>query len=137
MTRRLRSRSRRFGVLCVAALGCAGVASCISERSTAPVNDANGCTAQLPPSAFGSTIVVIRNFAFTPADVHVRAGTSVTWVNCDAAGNPSHTSTADGGAWSTPLLDPGAVVTVPFSTLGSFPYHCEPHPFMTGRVVVE
>ena len=137
MRRRIRSRSRRLGVAGVAVLGLAGIASCISDRTTAPVNDANSCTAQLPPGAFGSTIVVIRNFAFTPAEVHVRAGTSVTWVNCDAPGNPAHTSTADAGAWSSPLLDAGAVVTVPFSTLGSFPYHCEPHPFMTGRVVVE
>ena len=81
--------------------------------------------------------MIIRNFTFAPAEVHVRAGTSVTWVNCDAAGSPSHTSTADGGAWSSSLIDRGGVVTVPFPATGTFGYHCVPHPFMTGRVVVE
>ena len=137
MTRHSLHRAYRCFPICFAALVWAAITSCISERAAAPLTDVAGCTAQLPSSAFGSTIVVIRNFTFTPAEVHIRPGTKVTWVNCDAPGNPSHTSTADGGAWNSPLLDPGALTTVDFSTTGSFPYHCEPHPFMTGRVVVE
>ena len=115
----------------------AGIVSCVSDRTTSPTLDAGACSIDLPSTAFGSTIVIIRNFAFIPAEVHVRAGTSVTWVNCDAAGSPAHTSTADGSAWSSSLIDPGGVVTVPFRTTGTFGYHCVPHPFMTARVVVE
>jgi plastocyanin len=118
-----------------AALMWAGIVSCFSERATGSETGTKSCTAQLPSTAFGTTIVVIQNFAFVPAEVHVRAGTKVTWVNCDAP--TPHTTTADGGAWSSELLDPGATVTVDFPTVGTFPYHCVPHPFMTGRVVVE
>ena len=82
----------------------------------------------------GSTIVVIRRFAFGPGEVRVRAGERVTWVNCD---EDPHTSTADGGEWSSPLLVPGDAFTRTFEEVGAFPYHCEPHSFMTGRVVVE
>lgn len=112
--------------------------SCVSERTTGTdTPDPTGCGIELPAEAFGSTVVVIRDFAFVPAQVHVRPGTKVTWVNCGAAGTPAHTSTADGGAWSSPLLAPGAVYTAELTTPGNFPYHCEPHPFMQGTVTVE
>jgi len=125
---------RRAAIVRAVAGVWAGLGSCVSERSTGTETVTGACTAQLPSSAFGSTVVVIKNFAIAPAEVHIRQGTKVTWVNCDTEG---HTSTADGGAWSSPLLDPGAVVTVDFPTVGAFPYHCVPHPFMTARVVVE
>ena len=32
---------------------------------------------------------------------------------------------------------PGATFTQTFDQTGSFPYHCEPHPSMTGTVIVE
>jgi plastocyanin len=82
----------------------------------------------------GSTIVVIRDFVFEPADLRVRAGERVTWINCDV---DAHTSTADAGQWTSPSLAPGDGFTQTFATTGEFPYHCEPHPFMTGRVIVE
>ena len=135
MSHQITSRAVRGAAIAIAAVCVwAGLASCVSERSTGTETGTGACTAQLPTSAFGSTIVVISNFAFVPSEVHIRQGTKVTWVNCDAE---PHTSTADGSAWSSPLLDPGAVVTVDFPTVGAFPYHCVPHPFMTGRVVVE
>ena len=58
----------------------------------------------------------------------------VTWINCD---EDSHTSTADGGQWSSPLLAPGDAFTQAFDAPGELAYHCEPHPFMRARVVVE
>ena len=135
MSHEITSRSVRGAAIAIAAVCVwAGLASCVSERATGTETGAGACTARLPSSAFGSTIVVISNFAFVPTEVHIRPGTKVTWVNCDAI---QHTSTADGGAWHSPLLDAGAVVTVDFPSVGAFPYHCEPHPFMTGRVVVE
>jgi plastocyanin len=78
--------------------------------------------------------VVIQRFTFGPTDVRVRAGERVTWLNCDLE---SHTSTADAGAWASPLLSPGDAFTQTFPVAGEFTYHCEPHPFMTGRVTVE
>ena len=78
--------------------------------------------------------MVIRRFAFGPAEVRVRVGERVTWINCDEDG---HTSTADAGEWQSPLLAPGDAFTQSFDALGEFVYHCEPHPFMVGRVIVE
>jgi plastocyanin len=66
--------------------------------------------------------------------VRIRPGERVTWISCD---EDPHTSTADAGEWSSPLLPPGAAFTQGFESAGEFSYHCEPHPFMTGRVIVE
>jgi plastocyanin len=92
------------------------------------------CNIPLDEGVAGSTLVVIRDFAFGPADVRVRAGERVTWLNCDV---DQHTSTSDGGLWDSPLLATGEAFVQTFSTPGEFPYYCTPHPFMTGRVIVE
>ena len=85
----------------------------------------------------GSTLVAIRNFAFLPNAVTVKAGSSVTWLNCEPAGTPSHTTTSDQGVWHSPLLAPGDAFTQTFDTPGVFPYFCTVHPFMTATVTVE
>jgi plastocyanin len=114
-------------------LAAALLAGCFSKReATAPSEGV--CSFPLQEGVAGSTIVVIRDFAFGPVDVRVRAGERVTWINCDT---DQHTSTADGGQWASPLLPPGDGFTQSFPTVGEFFYHCEPHPFMTGRVIVQ
>ena len=115
------------------ALVAGGVAGCFSDR-TAPAFDEGECRFPVGEDIPGSTVVVIRRFAFGPAEVRVQAGERVTWINCDV---DAHTSTADGGEWTSPLMVPGDVFTQTFDTPGDFSYHCEPHPFMTGRVIVE
>ena len=112
-------------------------AACFSDRSTGPRLDADACTVQLPTDAFGSTVVVIRDFAFTPASIRIRPGTKVTWVNCDTPGKEAHTSTAQGSGWGSPLLAPGETYTYEFAAAGAFPYRCAPHPGMQGHVTVE
>ena len=111
--------------------------ACFSDRTSGPAVDLEGCNVELPSEAFGSSIVVIRDFAFTPALVTVKPGSKVTWVNCETPGSESHTSTADAGAWNSPLLAPGATFTRQFDAVGPFAYHCTPHPGMTGSVRVE
>jgi plastocyanin len=109
------------------------VAGCFSERAaTAPVEGV--CSLPVGEGVPGSTLIVISRFTFAPIDVRVRAGERVTWVNCDLE---AHTSTADGGQWVSGLLSPGDGFTQTFPTTGEFSYHCEPHPFMIGRVIVE
>ena len=79
------------------------VAGCFSEReATAPAEGV--CSFPITEGVPGSTVVVIQDFAFGPGEVRVRAGERVTWINCDT---DNHTSTADGGQWTSPLLSPG------------------------------
>jgi plastocyanin len=128
------------GLVTLLGLALAGVvvaAACFSEHSTTAPDTSAVCSLPLGPGVGGSTLVAIRDFSFQANDVRVKAGTSVTWVNCEPAGTPSHTSTSDQGMWQSPLLAPGETFTRTFDTPGVFPYHCDPHPFMMGRVTVE
>ena len=132
-------RARRGSTSLLVLLLLAAVA-CVSERGE-PVGLAADldCTLPLDSSRIGNVgVVVIRNFRFEPAELRVPAGTRVTWLNCEgeATQNTAHTTTADGGRWSSPLLQPGQSFTTRIDASGSFEYHCEPHPSMRGRIVV-
>jgi plastocyanin len=125
---------RKALVALIATLAFAGVvAGCFSEHE-ASTSTGGVCSIDLGEGFPGSTVVVIRGFAFDPSEVRIRAGERVTWVNCDT---DAHTSTADAGAWASPLLASGDAFTQTFATAGEFSYFCEPHPFMMARVIVE
>lgn len=123
--------------LSIVLLGLAAATACLSSRGVPTENVGGECRVPLTANVPGSTIVVIRNFAFEPAEVRIRAGTSVTWVNCDGPDQPGHTSTADQSQWDSGTLAAGQAFNHPFSAAGRFTYHCEPHPFMKGTIVVE
>ncbi len=137
-------RSARNQVLMaigIAATSVALVAGCFSERThgapTGPV--AGDCRIPIDSPIIGSTgaLVAIRNFTFSPATVRVKPGTTVTWINCEPEGIDAHTSTSDDELWDSPFLAPGATYSFTFPAVGSFDYHCLPHPFMQGVVIVE
>lgn len=112
------------------AVALLSMAGCFSERvvGAEPPPAGNLCQGS-PPN-----VVQIRDFAFGTPQLTVAPGTRVTWVNCDQI---THTSTADGGAWNSGPLAPGATYTRTFTTAGTFPYHCDPHPGMTATVGVQ
>jgi len=78
--------------------------------------------------------VAIAGFAFSPKDVTVTVGDTVTWTNSDAT---AHTATADDGSFDTGTIGANGTGTATFSTAGSFPYHCKIHSSMTGTITVE
>jgi plastocyanin len=79
--------------------------------------------------------VAISGFSFSPANLTVAVGDTVTWTNSDAQG---HTATADDASWDSGSIGgSGGTQTVTFSTAGSFPYHCSVHPEMTGTITVQ
>jgi plastocyanin len=82
----------------------------------------------------GGTAVRIANSSFTPGELRVRAGTRVRWVNGDQL---QHSVTADDGRFDSGLIDPGKSFERVFDRPGTYSYHCTPHPFMHGRVIVE
>ena len=78
--------------------------------------------------------VAIAGFAFGPDTLTVPSGTTVTWTNDDST---SHTVTADDDSFDSGSLADGATFEHTFDEAGTFAYHCEIHPTMTGEVVVE
>ena len=77
--------------------------------------------------------VRIAGFAFTPSSLSVHTGTLVTFTNRDGA---THTVTADGGLFNSGDLATGQSFSFTFMGRGSFPYHCQIHPSMTGTITV-
>jgi plastocyanin len=77
--------------------------------------------------------VSIVNFAFTPAEITIAPGESVTWSNDDGA--PHGLEYHDGVPGTDPLL-PGASFSRRFDRPGTYDYNCSVHPYMTGRVIV-
>jgi plastocyanin len=75
----------------------------------------------------------MRQLKFTPDTLEIRAGTTIVWRNDDPL---AHTVTADDAGWDSGLLDPGATWQRTFHQPGTYPFHCTPHPFMKGVVVV-
>src|SRR5215216_2461283 len=77
--------------------------------------------------------VTIEDFDFDPPDVAIQPGDTVMWVN---RGNTAHTVTSDDGLFDSEVLNPGESFMFTFPEAGTFSYHCEIHPFMTGSVTV-
>lgn len=76
--------------------------------------------------------VAIEGYGFHPAQVVVAPGTPVTFTNHDQV---AHTVTGEDGTESGEIA-PGTSHTLIFTGTGSHPFHCTPHPFMTGVVEV-
>ncbi len=119
-------------------LALAAVAACFSERTSSPVVSLAAC--RVPVTVIDSMhyLVAIRDFAFHPDSLAVPTGATVTWVNCEDGGQEPHSTTSDTvGVWDSPELLPGARYSRTFGSTGAFPYHCTPHPFMLGKIVVQ
>jgi plastocyanin len=87
------------------------------------------------PASAADASVSIVGFAFSPGTVTVSAGDTVTWTNNDA-GVPHTVSSDSGSELASGQLASGASYQKTFSAAGSYVYHCDIHPSMTGLVVV-
>ncbi len=78
--------------------------------------------------------VTISGFAFSPATLTVKAGTTVTWTNNDPT---AHTVTSDNGAFDSGNVASNGAFSYTFASAGTFPYHCAIHASMKASVVVQ
>jgi plastocyanin len=78
--------------------------------------------------------VLIQNFSFKPANITIKRGTKVTWINKDST---THTATANNGrSFDSGRLGPGQRYTHTFKSAGKKSYHCEIHSDMKGTITV-
>lgn len=107
------------GFSCLAGLMVVGCGSSGSSSSRAGA-----------PGAVGDQI---RNYAFIPPKLTVKAGTRLTFSNHDAT---AHTATATNGAFDTGTIKGGQSKTVILSKPGTYSFYCQFHAFMRGTVTV-
>jgi plastocyanin len=84
--------------------------------------------------------IVMKNFAFNPAEITVKKGVIVKWVNNDSA---SHQIAADASpvnvftkSLNSYIMAPSQEWSFTFDAVGTFNYHCSLHPEMKGAITV-
>ena len=106
---------KRTLLLLIAVLAVAGVASAASAQRTA------------------STTVTITATGFTPDDVRIQPGDTVTWKNADTK---QHRVVSDTGLFASPTLAPNQTYSRRFDVESSYSYHDATNDSATGIVNV-
>lgn len=113
-----------------------------SEAGTAPVAAAGPVDTDQVTITDGAWDPANEATAYSPREINVAAGTTVTWSNEDSvlhtvtSGSSNGTvGTADGLFDSGDMLE-GDTYSYTFDDAGTFEYYCLPHPWMTGVVNV-
>ena len=83
------------------------------------------------PSA---SVVVAKEFMFSPATLTVAAGTTVTWSNRD---EEPHTVVSETGLFRSAALDTNESFSFRFDQPGTYRFVCSIHPQMTGTIIVQ
>jgi len=123
-----------IAVIVVVILAVGGWAIYDHHKSNSNTNSSSSDSSQ---SVASSGAINIKNMMFTPSQISIQKGGTVTWTNND---NIVHTVVDDlrniGGP-SSGDIQPGGTYSFTFNKTGSFQYHCSIHPSMRGTIVVK
>lgn len=110
-----------------------GNASADPSGEASPASSAGAAACQpAPQGTVPAATVTIRDFAYSPATVTVKAGDAVAWTNADAS---THTATTTDGGCDTKSIAKGATVSLVFPEPGTYEYHCAIHATMPTAIV--
>jgi plastocyanin len=75
---------------------------------------------------------------YTPDSIEIIAGDTVSWSNDDTAAHTVTSGTPEGpdGIFDSSLFMAGSTFEFTFDDVGTYPYFCMVHPWMTGEVIV-
>lgn len=125
-----------FFILCsavsISLIGCGESTTATDDNGG---NNNGGGTTEPPPNEVG-----MGSQTFSPANIEVEVGTTVTWTNGSSVVH-TVTSGTDGehdDKFDSGNLSPGESFSYTFDEAGSYPYFCIPHVNlgMTGSVTV-
>jgi len=109
------------------------LAGCGDEVSGPDANDENDINVPDPPA-----VVEMVGQSFSPSNLQVEAGTTVTWEN-DSDLVHTVTSGSDrvhDDRFNSGDLAPGDTYSFTFEDTGTYDYFCIPHPGMEGTITV-
>ena len=94
-------------------------------------------TASMPLSVAASADpavdIAVKGFAFSPQNLKIAPGTTVTWTNRD---DEPHIIVSGEAKFRSDALDTGDKFSFTFVTPGTYTYFCTLHPQMTGAIEV-
>ena len=79
-------------------------------------------------------VIQIENFTFSPAELSIKPGTTVTWTNPD---DIPHSIVEDKTNFPPKPLDTGEKFSMKFTVPGEIGYFCGFHPHMKGKIIVK
>ncbi len=92
-----------------------------------------GAVTLAQPARAATHTVNIQGHSFSPANLTISAGDTVTFINKDGA---PHTATADNGSFDTGRLGRNDSASLTFNSSGTTSYFCAIHPSMKGSITV-
>lgn len=133
----IKTSSFLFIIVCslvsISMIGCGGSTSATDDDGGGGNN--GGGTGEPSANAVG-----MESQSFTPAEIEVEVGTTVTWTNGSSVTHTvtSGTNGQSDGKFDSGELSPGETFSYTFTEVGSYPYFCIPHVNfgMTGTVNV-
>lgn len=109
---------------------CAGL---IASAAVGAVNRPNYFVRAAEEQSAASITIAVDNFTFTPKELTVSRGTTITWVNHD---DVPHTIVSTDKKFRSKALDTDDHFSFTFTDSGVYEYFCSVHPVMTGKVIV-
>jgi plastocyanin len=106
-----------------------------ASMTMSPATSPSGQSTTSASPAAATNAVTIQNFAFSPATLAVKTGTTVTWTNRDSANHTVTENDSQPGP-SSGSLSNGQTYSYTFSKAGTYKYFCSIHPNMTATVTV-
>ena len=106
----------------------------------------SGCTSSQSPATTpmittappnGSNIITIKDFAFSPANLTIKTGTTVTWMNQDGAVHQIDSDSKTPVDFTSDSLVNGESFSFTFTQPGTYTYHCVYHAPMKGTIIVQ
>jgi plastocyanin len=99
-------------------------------QPTATTGPTDTATVPAATATQGPVFVVLRNFEFVPAELSVKAGTSIIFTIQDSRHGPylSFPNSTDIAGFDSGTLDPGASYSITFNNPGTFTIRCGVHP---------
>ena len=143
-----------LGIVAVVALGASLGSLPYALVSAQQTNSSNSSSMTPTNSTGGNSVSIVPNAstmadkAFAPNPLNAKVGDTVTWTNKDTTfhtvtSGTGPSDTTHGKAFDSGLSGPTALTTQgktfshKFITAGEFPYYCQLHPTMVGKVVVK
>lgn len=117
----------------------------INNNPAAAINTGEIIEVSIVPGA-----AALGDKAYSPNPINIKVGDTIVWTNDDTSETPFHTVTFGTGSddknkgqefdsrltGATALVAKGTTFTHTFDAAGEFPYFCQLHPTMIGKVIV-
>ena len=87
-------------------------------------------------SAASTGAITIKNMMFTPPQISIQKGGTVTWTNNDSTAHTVIDDLSNVGGPASGDIQPGSTYSFTFNKTGSFQYHSSTNPSMRGTIVV-